>query len=210
MKRRSIILAGTGLLIAGAPAPATPKRIRGTISSLDGRTLAFCGDDDPDGKRLAPTSLWLMPAAGGQPRNLTATLDRNIQAGPLVIGAALLWTADSSAIVLRFEDRARNHIYRISAADGARTLLAGGERSIESVSMTRDGRLACTISDLTQPAEVHVLEADGSGGADAADVQAARQRALEAAFGITQLTVGRAFQQPDRLRRWSHHGGLTA
>ncbi len=39
MKRRALLLAGTILLVAGAPAPMTPKRIRGTITSLAGNTL---------------------------------------------------------------------------------------------------------------------------------------------------------------------------
>ena len=45
MKRRAVLLAGTGLLVAAAPAPTTPKRIRGTIASLKANLLTVTERD---------------------------------------------------------------------------------------------------------------------------------------------------------------------
>ena len=49
MKRRAVLIAGTVLLMAGAPAPTTPKRVRGTIRSLTDHTLTVT---DRDGQNV--------------------------------------------------------------------------------------------------------------------------------------------------------------
>lgn len=55
MKRHAVLLAGIGLLIAAAPAPTTPKRIRGTVTALQGQVLTVTErDGQTDQVQLPP------------------------------------------------------------------------------------------------------------------------------------------------------------
>ena len=66
MKWRVVLLAGAVLLLAGAAAAPTPKRIRGTISSLAGHTLTVVErDGQTDKVELAPdcTVAAIVPAS---------------------------------------------------------------------------------------------------------------------------------------------------
>ncbi len=134
--------------------------------SPDGATIAFVGHTDTRDLGGRVHALWLLPAGGGQPRNVTPTLDLSLQAGPLNPGAPparIVWTNDGGALIVRIQDGADTHLYHISAADGALSRLLGGERTVESFSVAEDGTLACAISDPTHPSAVYTAAHDGSG-----------------------------------------------
>src|SRR5215510_6707190 len=69
--------------------------------SPDGRTLAFCRTKDTEG-----CDLYLMPAAGGEPRRLT-----NDQRGIL----GLAWTADGREVVFASNRSGRFQLWRVAA-----------------------------------------------------------------------------------------------
>ncbi|MBI2760192.1 MAG: S9 family peptidase, partial [Chloroflexi bacterium] len=130
------------------------------VYSPDGQTIAFAGHTDITDTGGRTASLWVMPVAGGSPRNVTAALDRSIQAGPLNPGAPPArfdWTADGVAIVARVQDGAEVHLFRIVVADGSMTRLADGERVVESFSTAADGTVAAVISDPRHPSEVYLV-----------------------------------------------------
>ncbi|MHB8574686.1 MAG: S9 family peptidase [Dehalococcoidia bacterium] len=105
-----------------------------------------------------------MPAAGGTPRNLTAALDRGIEAGAMAPGAAparLHWSPDGGSLIARVHDRSAIHLYRIDAVNGGTTVIAGGRRVVESFSVARDGAIAASVADHTHPAEVFLINMDG-------------------------------------------------
>src|SRR5437870_990354 len=87
----------------GEPIQVTPGGGVGALPvwSPDGRSIAYLGyadaEDTPRNSRL-----WLVPAAGGSPRCLTAHLDRDLA---ITETAAPIWQADGSAIIVGVQDR---------------------------------------------------------------------------------------------------------
>ena len=123
--------------------------------SPDGRWIAFTGHDD-QGRAYEADELWIMPAAGGTPRSLTATLDRNV--------GAPVWSADSRAIYVLHDDRGTFKVARVSL-DGAIATVAegltgsgldrpyaGGEFSV-----ARNGTLAVTMGSPLRPSDIALV-----------------------------------------------------
>lgn len=141
----------------------------GPAFSPDGRTVAFSGHRYARGAGEHVSTLWLVPVAPAssiksEPRSLTPDLDRNVKAGPPLLNmtqAPLLWSRDGATILALVEDRGNIHCYRVGVASGAVSLLLGGERCIEALSMAADGRLACLIGDQQHASEVWLVDADG-------------------------------------------------
>src|SRR5262249_7270774 len=87
------------------------------------------------------------------PRNVTAKLDRSID--------AFVWSADNETIYCLAEQNAGQPLFKLSTKDGKLTELASGG-VFGSPSISADGkRLACTRATMSQPAEVMLV--DGSG-----------------------------------------------
>ncbi|MDI3340033.1 MAG: S9 family peptidase [Sphaerobacter sp.] len=137
--------------------------------SPDGAWIAYTGNPvvPPYGPTTL-TGLWVAPAAGGEARNLTAALDREV--GSTIIcdqyyAVALqrpLWLPDGSGLLVPVSDRGMVPLMRVSL-DGEITAVLTGDRAVENVSLARDGRIAFLASAPTRPLEVFVAEADGSG-----------------------------------------------
>ncbi|MGI8552431.1 MAG: S9 family peptidase, partial [Dehalococcoidia bacterium] len=134
--------------------------------SPDGATIAFSGSNEPLGLGHRDNRLWTVPSMGGEPRELTGGFDRGIQAGapePGSPAAPIFWSPSGDSLIARVQDGPDIHLYRFSSPAGRPSRLVGGERSIEALSMARDGHFACLISDLVTPAEVFITSPDGSG-----------------------------------------------
>jgi dipeptidyl aminopeptidase/acylaminoacyl peptidase len=119
--------------------------------SPDGQTLAYLGyasaEDAPRNSRL-----WLVPAAGGTPRCLTESVDRDLAISET---AAPLWQADGSAIVVGIQDRGTVGVIQVRVTDGTVMPLVGGRRSVASYSVAGT-TVAFTASEPHRPAEVYV------------------------------------------------------
>ena len=137
--------------------------------SPDGQQLAFTGF--PIAPPHGPTTLaglWVVPTAGGEARNLSATLDREVgntlasDAHYIVTVQRPLWSADGASLTVPISDRGDVRVVRVGLDGEIQTVLSG-ERDIVSVSRATDGRLAFAACNATQPIEAFVAEADGSG-----------------------------------------------
>ena len=92
------------------------------VPSPDGRLIAFVGHDFHV-KTATNLNVWVVPSAGGEARNVTASLDRSIgnavgsdaRLAPLV--PQIAWTADGSAVVFNATDKGRSHVYRVGVVD---------------------------------------------------------------------------------------------
>jgi dipeptidyl aminopeptidase/acylaminoacyl peptidase len=117
--------------------------------SADGSLIAYYHAPD-DGTWPHHSQVAVIPAAGGERRVLTASLDRNCEPYPLV--REPVW--DGDRIVFGAEDGGNVHVYAV-AADGSAEpeLLAGGERSIGIFDVV-DGALVFTASTHTRPPEL--------------------------------------------------------
>jgi len=84
--------------------------------SPNGRRLAWLGFDD-ERMSYTNTELWLMPAEGGDPRSLTADLDRNVD--------AFAWDRRGNALFIAYSDEGTGVIDRLPL-DGERERIASG------------------------------------------------------------------------------------
>jgi dipeptidyl aminopeptidase/acylaminoacyl peptidase len=122
--------------------------------SNDGGRIAWIGFDD---KRRAYTNaeLYVGDASAGNPRSLTASLDRSIEDAQ--------WAADGRTLYATYDDKGRRKLARIGM-DGRSTLvadnLAGGglDRPYTGgdFSVSRTGTIAYTGGDASAPADVWV------------------------------------------------------
>jgi dipeptidyl aminopeptidase/acylaminoacyl peptidase len=118
--------------------------------SPDGKEIAYVKGGDPELLWYAATSLAVIPAAGGEPRILTAGLDRNIY-NPA-------WTTDGSAIRFVLEDDGKQKLVAIPKAGGALTTLVEGELVVSSPAQSANGRMAVLSSSPAVPFELFAVD----------------------------------------------------
>jgi dipeptidyl aminopeptidase/acylaminoacyl peptidase len=101
--------------------------------------------------------LWVVPANGEKPKNLTANVDRNIASRPL-------WSPDDKYIYFVLEDSGNWHLCRISPTNGKRERIIAGERTIRNPVISPDGKfIAFTLEDTLSPAELYIAQTNGEG-----------------------------------------------
>ena len=107
--------------------------------------------------------LYAVPADGGPPVCLTATLDRNCE--PMMGAVGPQWLGTTGALLFQVEDEGDVPLYRVAAAGGgAPERLIGGTRQVTAFSASGDGRSSPSrATDDTSPPEVFVCRADGTG-----------------------------------------------
>ena len=131
--------------------------------SPDGRHLAFIGTDVEDPPDEIPPSVWVVDLPSGQPRSLTASLDR--PAGEWAWCDLLLaeeapgpvWLDDASIAVI-IGDRGRNIPFRVDL-DGVPTPLADPTMRMScSAIEASGGRIAVSAAGAGGAGEVHALD----------------------------------------------------
>jgi len=117
----------------------------------DGASIAFScsrGRGEQD-------DVCVMPAGGGEARNLTAAWDFD-PGDPR-------WTSDGRFVTFTAEYQGSSHLFRVAARGGAVEMVTRGLRQLAGFSRSTDGRaMAYTGSDVTHPVELYVSAGDGS------------------------------------------------
>ncbi len=90
--------------------------------SPDGKTIAYIHGGDPKKIAYATHSLATIPAAGGEPRYLTAPLDRNF--------VQPRWAPDGKSIFAILEDDGADTLVRVPAEGGKPEPVVGGRRKV--------------------------------------------------------------------------------
>jgi dipeptidyl aminopeptidase/acylaminoacyl peptidase len=98
--------------------------------------------------------VWVIPAAGGSPRELNGTLDRRT--------LSALWSPNSRSVVFTAESEGRVLPYRVAVDGGPSTPLFTADVSVSQPTMSVDGRLAFAMQSAVKPAESVVLDAGAS------------------------------------------------
>lgn len=150
-------------------APAGPK---GALTwSPDGRSFAYYGHTDTrDVWSATEPHLWILPAEGGEARDLMAELDR--PAGDATLGDVRsfgggwqgpTWTPDSRNLFFLVSDRGACHLYHASVEDGRLTNLTPNHPGeIASLSLDRAAQRAAVVAgDPGVPGEVYTLSLTG-------------------------------------------------
>ncbi|UCH57141.1 MAG: S9 family peptidase, partial [Candidatus Bathyarchaeota archaeon] len=152
----------------GEPRKLTDGRyvISDLTCSSNGSLIAFLGHDRPDfaGKN---TDIWVMPAEGGEMRNLTEEFDRSIGRG---VGSDLrvatpnpgaVWALKMDEIFFLTGSVPTSNIYKVSIEASEVEQLTNG-MNIEGFSFSADRSvLAYTAMDATHPAELWVNDEKG-------------------------------------------------
>jgi len=120
--------------------------------SYDGKSIAYVAVTDPEKLWYATNQLAIIPVAGGEPRLLTAVLDRNV--------SRPAFTSDDSAIYFGLEDSGESHLARIDLATENISRPIRGPASLQDFRLHRSGAIAALISRPHLPAEIFVLQGD--------------------------------------------------
>jgi acylaminoacyl-peptidase len=122
--------------------------------SPDGELIAYLGYDD---RRMGyhNSELWVMPVDGGEPRSLTADLDRSVS-NPQ-------WSRDGRGVYVQYDDRGDRRIAYVTLDGEVRNRTTGtGPAAFGrpytggGFTVSRDGRIATTVSTPARPAELAV------------------------------------------------------
>ena len=127
--------------------------------SPDGAFIAYAGHEHGYDELARTVHLNIVPAGGGEPRSLTATLDRMLIGPPPFPPSVLAWTPDARGLAFIAMDRGNLTIFHADLDGNIRTLV-GGDRQVTGLSLARDGRLAFTASDPNSHTEVYLFDID--------------------------------------------------
>jgi len=156
--------------VLNAHKSALPPRVltasQGTCAapawSPDGQWIAYYANECPGTAYAQDYYLWLVPAAGGTPRNVSRRLmDRGCQASqPPAANEPPRWSADSSTVFCHLREAGFLHYYAYTlASDELRPVRAPHEVAEPIDAWVRQnadgGLLAFTAATATQPAELY-------------------------------------------------------
>ena len=122
--------------------------------SPDGRFIAVLRDEglnrvlESKRKQGSPLDLYLIPAAGGTPRNLTAEWDD--------LPGAPKWSEDGKWIYFHAAVKGAAHLYRISPANAKVEQVTQGDRVVGDAAVVGD-RIAYTASSPDRPVELYSM-----------------------------------------------------
>ncbi len=137
---------------------AAPRRITSWQHS-DGGPLSFT----PDSKSLLymqgretrlsaynQSVMALAPVAGGEPKLLAESLDRDVSNARL--------SADGKSILFSITDDTRSYLAKLDVASGKLEKIAIGDRIVGSVNTNANGRVAVTLTTPQSPTEIYAFE----------------------------------------------------
>jgi dipeptidyl aminopeptidase/acylaminoacyl peptidase len=119
------------------------------VWSPDGRTLAFVHGLEPKYQGYNQDRLAVVPVAGGEPRDLTAGLDRSV--------SKAAFTADGASLAFIVEDDRRAYLGRVATGGGkAERVTDGG--AVLSDHACRGGRAVVAAATDSSATEIYALE----------------------------------------------------
>lgn len=125
---------------------ATEGNRRLPAYSPDGKSIAYVGNQS---YALRAESVFLVPADGGKPRNITASLDRPVN--------AFLWTGDSQGLVLPVSDGVTGWIVRMDVETGDSEKLVETIAYSWTLSIAGSETLAWVETSPTSPSLIRIL-----------------------------------------------------
>jgi dipeptidyl aminopeptidase/acylaminoacyl peptidase len=118
--------------------------------SPDGKSIAYLQGGPQKLIYYAGFQLAVIPAAGGTPRLLAPTLDRNVNKPR--------WSPDGGSLYVLLEDDRNVHLAKIPAAGGKFERIVGGKRVVSDYDVGRDGRIAVLTGTPQEPFEVFAVK----------------------------------------------------
>jgi dipeptidyl aminopeptidase/acylaminoacyl peptidase len=118
--------------------------------SPDGKLIAYVQGGKPELLYYGGHKLAVVPTDGGPARILTASLDRNV--------LSPVFSPDGASILFLLEDDRVTHLARVPTAGGEVERVVEGKRTLEDLSVGRDGRIAVASSTPDRPTEIFAVE----------------------------------------------------
>ena len=130
---------------------STPVAEQGRpVFSPDGKWIAYLLGEDVKWYAYEQPDVWIIPASGGQARNLTEALDRPAR--------SVSWSPDGTSLNFLVEDDRSAYIERVPVAGGAVQKVTTQTGAVQAISGGPDGNFAMLWSTDGQPSEVYALE----------------------------------------------------
>jgi len=130
--------------------------------SPDGRHVAFIGHEHGDEGSAKNIHLMSVPAQGGEPRSVSAPIDRPVAGWPPAGGRTFEWTPGGDALLFIAADKGTMALYRAGTQNGSVSKVLAGERQIEAFALSPDGRkVGFTAVWLTEPWELYAASLNG-------------------------------------------------
>jgi dipeptidyl aminopeptidase/acylaminoacyl peptidase len=117
--------------------------------SPDGKWIAYLKSQTVDYDIYDQSQIALIPAEGGAPKILNATLDRDVSAPH--------WSADSKSVWVAVEDDRRSHVTSFDL-DGNKKVITSGDRVFNSLQRGADETWVSISTDPMTPNEIFVIE----------------------------------------------------
>lgn len=121
--------------------------------SPDGKSIVYVAGGNPKDVWYDTSAVAIVPVTGGQPRELTRALDRNV--------SSPRFAPDGRSILFLVEDGGNVHLARVAAAGGAVERVVAGEREITGFSQGPNGEIALLETRSTYPPEVSAVDGTG-------------------------------------------------
>jgi dipeptidyl aminopeptidase/acylaminoacyl peptidase len=145
------------IVIAEAQPAATPQKLltiytpnqQRLVWSPDGKSLAFLQGEEPKYNAYIQDRLAVVPAAGGEPRVLTGSIDRAVSHPD--------FTADGSALTFTVEDDRLQYLSKV-AANGGAVERVSKTNAVISEPDTGGGHMAVLAATDTSAPEIYVFE----------------------------------------------------
>ncbi|RPJ80463.1 MAG: S9 family peptidase, partial [Acidobacteria bacterium] len=149
----------TDVYVVEARAGAEPRRLTAFPGpdggrpawSPDGQWIAYLQGDEPRFSAYNLNRLAVVPAAGGEPRIVSSSLDR-------AIVGSISWSADGRSLTSVVQDDRITCLATAPVAGGEVRPLTSGRRTVSSVSKAGEDTFALLAGTGTEPYEVHVFE----------------------------------------------------
>ena len=119
--------------------------------SPDGQWIAYLQGDEAKYSAYDLNKLAIVPAGGGEPKLVTATLDRPVSGN-------LVWTSDGRSLLFTVADDRVSYVGKVAAAGGPVDKLTTGRRVVSSLSRRDDATLALLSGTTTEAGEAYALE----------------------------------------------------
>lgn len=122
--------------------------------SPDGLSIAYVGHENGDEGVAKNTHMMIIPARGGAPKPVSASIDRPVAGWPaFASGRTFSWAPNSKSLLFLAQDRGTQAVYKASLSGRVAKVL-DGERQIEAFSVAGD-RLAFTAVWPSVPWELY-------------------------------------------------------
>ena len=117
--------------------------------SPDGRNIAYIQGGPVELFAYGTRHLAVLPASGGEPRILTAGLDRSV--------GSPLWSADGKSLRVIVEDDKTQWLGSVSASGGSVRRIADGRPVIQAIDQAK-GHTIALVEDPAHPPEVYAVD----------------------------------------------------